>query len=72
MQRVGLVAADGGMMRGTVAVQGSKNYFPLSFMVRQAAYTAGIKLERVPLPKTVLGLRLGNIMTIRTGSLFWS
>jgi SAM-dependent methyltransferase len=49
---------------GNVEVQGSKNYFPLSFMVRQAAYTAGIKLERVPLPKTVLGLRLGNILTI--------
>ena len=49
---------------GTVEVHGSKNYFPLSFMVRQAGYTAGIKLERVPLPKTVLGLRLGNIMTI--------
>ena len=49
---------------GEVEVHGSKNYFPLSFMVRQAAYTAGIKLERMPLPKTVLGLRLGNIMTI--------
>lgn len=49
---------------GKVEVHGSKNYFPLSFMVRQAAYTAGIKLDRVPLPKTVLGLRLGNIMTI--------
>jgi SAM-dependent methyltransferase len=49
---------------GSVEVHGSKNYFPLSFMVRQAAYTAGIRLERVPLPKTVLGLRLGNIMTI--------
>lgn len=49
---------------GSVEVHGSKNYFPLSFMVRQAAYAAGIKLERVPLPKTVLGLRLGNIMTI--------
>ena len=48
----------------TVEVHGSKNYFPLSFMVRQAAYTAGIKLERVPLPRTVLGLRLGNIITI--------
>lgn len=47
-----------------VEVHGSKNYFPLSFMVRQAAYAAGIKLERVPLPRTVLGLRLGNIMTI--------
>jgi SAM-dependent methyltransferase len=49
---------------GQVEVHGSKNYFPLSFMVRQAAYTVGIKLQRVPLPKTVLGLRLGNIMTI--------
>jgi SAM-dependent methyltransferase len=49
---------------GTVEVHASRNYFPLSFMVRQAAYTAGIKLDRVPLPKTVLGLRLGNIMTI--------
>jgi SAM-dependent methyltransferase len=49
---------------GPVAVRGSKNYFPLSFMVRQAAYTAGIKLEKLPLPKSVLGLRLGNIMTI--------
>ena len=49
---------------GTVKVQGSKNYFPLSFMVQQAAYTAGIKLERVPLPKAVLGLRLGNIITV--------
>ena len=49
---------------GKVEVHGSKNYFPLSFMVRQAAYTAGIKLERIPLPRTVLGLRLGNIMTI--------
>jgi SAM-dependent methyltransferase len=49
---------------GEVEVHGSKNYFPLSFMVRQAAYTAGIKLERVPLPRTVLGLRLGNMMTI--------
>jgi SAM-dependent methyltransferase len=47
-----------------IEVHGSKNYFPLSFMVRQAAYTAGIKLRRVPLPKMVLGLRLGNIMTI--------
>ncbi len=51
---------------GSVEVHGSKNYFPLSFMVRQAAYTAGIKLGGLPLPKTVLGLRLGNIMTIAT------
>ena len=53
---------------GKVEVHGSKNYFPLSFMVRQAAYTAGLKLERVPLPKIVLGLRLGNIMTIASNS----
>jgi len=49
---------------GSVEVHGSKNYFPIGFMVRQAAYAAGVKLERVPLPNTVLGLRLGNIMTI--------
>lgn len=49
---------------GTVEVHGSKNYFPIGFMVRQAAYTVGIKLGNVPLPKIVLGLRLGNIMTI--------
>jgi SAM-dependent methyltransferase len=45
-------------------VRRSKNYFPLSFMLRQAAHAAGVKLDAVPLPGTVLGLRLGNMMTI--------
>ena len=48
----------------SVEVRRSKNYFPISFMVRQGAHAAGIKLDRLPLPDTVLGLRLGNIMTI--------
>ena len=47
-----------------VEVRRSKNYFPLAFMARQAAYTAGLKIDRLPLPKTVLGLRLGNMITL--------
>lgn len=47
-----------------VKVSRSKNYFPLSFMVRQALYTVGLKADRLPLPKAVIGLRLGNIMTV--------
>jgi len=49
---------------GTVEVRRSKNYFPLAFMARQAAYTVGLKIDRLPLPNTVLGLRLGNMITI--------
>ena len=49
---------------GAVEVRRSKNYFPLAFMARQAAYTVGLKIDRLPLPKTVLGLRLGNMITI--------
>lgn len=48
---------------GQVEVERSKNFFPLSFMVRQAAWTAGMNLDRLPLPKTAVGLRLGNMMT---------
>ncbi|MEO5775147.1 MAG: class I SAM-dependent methyltransferase [Sphingomicrobium sp.] len=47
-----------------VEVRRSKNYFPVSFMVRQAAWTAGINLSRLPLPGTPLGLKLGNILTL--------
>jgi SAM-dependent methyltransferase len=47
-----------------IEVRRSKNYFPLSFMAKQAAYTVGLKIEQLPLPKTVLGLRLGNMMTL--------
>lgn len=46
-----------------VEVRRSKNYFPLDFMVKQAAWTARIDLSRMSLPKTRIGLRLGNMMT---------
>lgn len=45
-------------------VQRSKNYFPISFVARQAAYTVGMKLDRVPLPNTAIGLKLGNMITL--------
>ena len=47
-----------------VKVRPSKNYFPVDFLVRQAAWTVGIKLGAVPLPKIPLGLQLGNMLTI--------
>ena len=52
-----------------VDVRRSKNYFPISFMVRQAAWTAGVNLSRLPLPAVPVGLRLGNMLTLaRTGA----
>lgn len=48
----------------SVRVQRSKSYFPIAFMARQAAYTIGLKLDRLKLPQGVVGLRLGNIMTL--------
>jgi hypothetical protein len=45
-------------------VQRSRNYFPIGFMIRQAGWAAGIKLDRVPLPNAALGLKLGNILTL--------
>lgn len=48
---------------GSADVRRSKNYFPIGFMIRQAAHTFGVKLGRLPLPGTVVGLRLGNIIT---------
>lgn len=47
-----------------VDVSRAKNYFPFSFLARQAARLAGLKLDRVPLPNTVIGLRLGNMLTL--------
>lgn len=47
-----------------VEVHRSKNYFPISFMVRQAAWTAGIDLSKLPLPDMPIGLRLGNMLTL--------
>jgi SAM-dependent methyltransferase len=49
---------------GTVQVSRSKNYFPIDFMVRQAAWTMGVRLDKLPLPKASIGLRLGNIITV--------
>lgn len=46
-----------------VEVSRSKNYFPVAFMVRQALYAAGLRIDASVLPNAVLGLRLGNIMT---------
>lgn len=47
-----------------VNVGRTKNYFPFSFMARQLAALAGLKMDRVPLPDTVIGLNLGNILTL--------
>lgn len=47
-----------------VEVRRSTNYFPIAFMVRQAAWTAGLDLAKLPLPKTPLGLKLGNMLTL--------
>jgi SAM-dependent methyltransferase len=47
-----------------VDVERSKNYFPIAFMVRQAAYTVGLNLEKLPLPRAAIGLRLGNMITL--------
>lgn len=49
-----------------VEVTRSRNYFPLPFLARQAAWTLGLKLDRVPLPDISLGLRLGNMLTLAT------
>lgn len=46
-----------------VNVGRSTNFFPIAFMVRQAAWTAGVDLSRLPLPKRPLGLKLGNMIT---------
>jgi len=47
-----------------VRVARSRNYFPLPFLARQAAWTVGLKLQRVPLPNVSLGLKLGNMLTL--------
>lgn len=45
-------------------VERSRNYFPVDFMLRQAATLARVNLDKVPLPRFQLGLKLGNMMTI--------
>ena len=47
-----------------MAVERSKNYFPRAFMARQAAWTMGVKIDKVPLPDTSIGLKLGNMITV--------
>ena len=49
---------------GSVKVGRSTNNFPLDFMLRQAGHAFGLALHKLPLPKRVLGLKLGNILTI--------
>lgn len=49
-----------------VVVEGSRNVFPLDFLVRQAAWAVGIRVKRVPLPPVPVGLKLGNILTLAT------
>lgn len=49
-----------------VQVERSVNYFPLDFMIRQAAFGLGFSLGSMSLPRTVLGLKLGNMLTIAT------
>ena len=49
---------------GKVAVSRSTNHFPLDFLIRQAAFVFGVKLDKVPLPRLTMGLKLGNIQTV--------
>lgn len=49
-----------------VRVARSKNYFPVDFLIRQAAWAMKVRLDALPLPKTALGLRLGNMITLAT------
>lgn len=46
-----------------VAVGRSANFFPIAFMLRQAAWAAGIDLSRIPLPTLPVGMKLGNMIT---------
>jgi SAM-dependent methyltransferase len=46
-----------------IEVGRSANYFPIAFMARQAAYTLGVNLDKIALPRGTVGLRLGNIIT---------
>jgi SAM-dependent methyltransferase len=48
----------------SVRVARSRNYFPIAFMARQAAWRFGLNLDKVPLPSATLGLKLGNMITV--------
>lgn len=47
-----------------VRVKRSVNYYPFSFLARQAGRALGLGLEQVPMPDAVIGLRLGNMITL--------
>lgn len=49
---------------GEVQVNRSRNYFPIGFLAREAGRAMGLNLDRLPLPATAIGLRLGNIITL--------
>ena len=50
---------------GEVTVAPSRNHFPIDFMLRQAAWTIGVKPPRwLSLPRRSIGLRLGNMITL--------
>lgn len=42
----------------------STNYFPIRFMARQAAYSVGLDIGKLPLPGQSIGLKLGNMITV--------
>jgi hypothetical protein len=48
----------------SATVARSKNYFPLAFLARQAAYAVGLKVKELPLPDMSIGLKLGNMITL--------
>lgn len=47
-----------------IAVERSANVFPLDFLARQVAWSAGIRLRSVPLPRLPISLKLGNMLTL--------
>lgn len=47
-----------------ITVSRSKNYFPIAFMIRQAAWAVGVDLNEASLPSLLLGLKLGNMITL--------
>ncbi len=53
---------------GAIAVERSRNHFPIDFLARQTAWSIGVKVDRVPLPSVSIGLRLGNMLTLASAS----
>jgi len=47
-----------------VSVRRSRNHFPLDFLLRQAAWTVGLKLPPLPFRSPTIGLRLGNMIAL--------